>query len=722
MNNSTIIAVGNIVRDIKNGTRYRVIAIVNNFITLCEMDIKQLRILTQDIRTIVNLVNDKSLILENDEVVIFDKNQLSDSVRRKFEWQLQMMYDVMNTYGPAFTELCGRKTKPEIKMIMEKYNCPKTTFWRVCTSYFQSGMKDYSIVDSKAFGVNKGKQYSYSSKPGKKSEYFESTGVVLSDEIIGYFEEALKEYKAGRQKTINSAYDKMNMLHFTRTEMIDGVTNLVLLPESQRPTKRQFSYYVSQHLTKQEKDLIKTSAAEQRNNKRLIISDSLDGVYGPGDMVEIDACEADVSLVSSYDSNKTIGRPIVYFMVDVYTRIILAVSVAFDNNSVLGVTNLFLNLADDKKEYCSRYGMGFNDDAMWPSNIIPRRIRVDRGSEFRSKEFERICDELGIEKQLVPGASGSLKGIVEQSFHQMHSRQNVHLENYGLIEKRYDSEHHKEATLNIEQYTKMIINFVLMHNQQYDANYPLTRDMLEKGVQPIPAFLWQYGVNKYGQPRPIPVKEQYLFNLMTPVKAKISRRGICYKDLWYFAENDPILSRDMFNAGTKKVPYEVRMDMRDISNVYYLRNGKLMIAPLNKNLAGNADYAGLTMKEWEDYRAAKKLLDAKGRVHNDELSAFNFGVNNQVVNEGKKESYSDNKNMRPAREREKQEVSSKGKISTRLEIENTEDIAEVLENKSDSKNKQKPKSKRPSNTEDSDILDVSTSFEEAFDNFFDDQD
>ena len=123
-------------------------------------------------------------------------------------------------------------------------------------------------------------------------------------------------------------------------------------------------------------------------------------------------------------------------MIDVYSRIILAVSVAFDNNSVLGVTNLFLNLSDDKQEYCKKYGMGFDNPKIWPSNIIPRRIRLDRGSEFKSGGFDRICNELGIEKQIVPGASGSLKGIVEQSFHQMHVKQNMHLENYGWIEKR----------------------------------------------------------------------------------------------------------------------------------------------------------------------------------------------------------------------------------------------------------------------------------------------
>ena len=55
--------------------------------------------------------------------------------------------------------------------------------------------------------------------------------------------------------------------------------------------------------SEKEIDLIKTSAIEQKNNKRILESDSLYGVLGPGDMVEIDACEADISLVSAIDSS-----------------------------------------------------------------------------------------------------------------------------------------------------------------------------------------------------------------------------------------------------------------------------------------------------------------------------------------------------------------------------------------------------------------------------------
>lgn len=663
----TLLSVGNIILDKTKGTKYRVIAIMDEYTIICDMNISKFILINISTNIIIDMLKLGELETIEDCSIVFDVNSLSDNNKKRFYIKKEIMNEVVRVYGPTFKKLCGKEPKPELRSILKKHNFSNATFWRMCTVYFQSGMKDYSLLDSKAFGINKGKSYVYKAKPGMKPEYYANTGVILTPEIIKYFDEALNEYKSGRQKTIESAYNKMNNLHFTRIELVNGVTSLVLLPESQRPTKRQFYYYVKKHLSEQEKDLIKTSAAEQRNNKRLLLSDSLNGVNGPGDMVEIDACEADVSLVSVNDSNVTVGRPIVYFMIDVYTRMILAISVAFDNNSVLGVTNLFLNLADDKKEYCNRYGMGFDDDRLWRSNIIPRRLRVDRGSEFKSKEFDRICNELGVEKQIVTGASGSLKGIVEQSFHQMHSNQNMHLEDRGLIEKRYDSQHHKEATLNIHEYTKMIINFVLTHNQRYLKDYPLTRDMIDNKIDAIPSILWEYGVKKYGSPRPIPSIEQYLFNLMTPIKARISRRGISYKNLWYFPNGDSYVKRQMFDAGNKKLPFEARMDMRDVGNIYYIRDNKLVKAPLNELITGNAEYKGLTMKEYEDYYKAHKSMNAKGSVHNEELSAFSYAVNQSIVSDATKEGYSDKKNMRVNRELEKQMISSGGKIETRLE-------------------------------------------------------
>lgn len=689
------ISIGDIIKDTDSKIRYRVISILDTEIILCEMDISKFKLYPKNLIMILNLLNDGRLYIENEEPFIFDEDELSEGIRENYIKKRAIMHEVVKCYGPSYLGLLGKSHKSELNSILEEYSYSKQSFWRNCVKYFQSGMKDYSLVDSKAFGINKEKKYNYIKKPGRKPEYFSAIGVVRTKEIEKIFEEMLKEYKSGRHKSVRSVFDKMNNKYFKRIEIKNGVVTQALMEQSERPTLRQLNYYIEKNLTKQERDLIKTSASEQRNDKRLIVSDSLNGVYGPGDMVEIDACEVDISLVSSTDHNKTIGRPIVYFMIDVYTRLILAVSVAFDNNSILGLTNLFINVSDDKKKYCAKYGIKYDNDKIWPSNIIPKRLRADRGSEFKSKEFGRICNELGIEKQLVSGGLGSLKGTVEQSFHEMHSKQNVHIEDFGLIEKRHDSEHHIEATLNIEQYTKMVINFVLTHNQQYNKDYPLTKEMIENKVKPIPALLWEFGIKKYGNPRPIPIIEQYLYTLMTPINAKVSRKGISYKDLYYISKDDKILSQEMFNAGDKKVPFKARMDKRDVSQIYYIRNNKLIVAPLNEELAGNADYKGYTMKQYEDYRKCRKKLNAEGKIHNEELSALNYAINEGIVGDAKKAFYSDKKDMKINREIEKQAVSSEGKISTRLNEKNC--IAE--ESKDSSKVKEDRESKNISCTE-----------------------
>lgn len=674
-----IFRVGTILKNIETDNVYRVISMNDDIVVLCEMNITKFNVVRVSFKDILRLYENGLLATLSDTDLIFDYDSLSGDVKKRFDLRRKVVQEIDNVFGPTYFDLCFSRGNKALLNIKEKYQMPKATFWRLIRKYYQSGMKQSSLLDEKWLGQNKGKTYTQVKKMGAKPLYFIETGVVRTKEVEEYFEEALNEYLSGRAKTMKSAYTKMNLRHYTHVELIDGVKTATLLPESQRPTLRQFRYYVSTHTTEQQIDRVKTSVQEQRNDKRLITSDALLDVYGPGDMCEIDAVEADVSLVSELDPAKTVGRPVAYFMIDVFTRIIVAVSIAFDNNSMLGLSSLFLNLSDDKKVYCKKYGIELKNETVWPSNFIPARIRIDRGSDFKSKEFNRICNALNIEKQLVSGGTGSLKGTVEQSFHQMHSKQNVHLEDYGLIEKRHDSNHHKEASITIKDFTKMVINFVLFHNQQYDETYPATREMIEKGVEPIPMKLWAYGVKKYGNPTPIVSLNQFYWELMTPAKAKLSRRGISYDGLWYLPQSDPQLSREMFKAGNTKQSFDIRIDKRDISSVYYMRDNTLVHAELNDMLTGNADYAGLTFKEYDDIRKNKKVMDAKGRVQNEDLEASLYAADATVVKNGQSGIRASDKDMRENRKVQKQKTSYENRIATRLEANEPESVIEKAE-------------------------------------------
>ena len=120
------------------------------------------------------------------------------------------MNDVKIAYGPSYLGLMGKSSKIELQKILAKYNYPISSFWRMCTTYFQSGMKNYSLINAKSFKSNEVKTYTYKARPGAKSTY-NLDNVVKPNEYVIYFEEALNEYKAGREKTLKNAFSRMNI-------------------------------------------------------------------------------------------------------------------------------------------------------------------------------------------------------------------------------------------------------------------------------------------------------------------------------------------------------------------------------------------------------------------------------------------------------------------------------------------------------------------------------
>lgn len=96
----------------------------------------------------------------------------------------------------------------------------------------------------------------------------------------------------------------------------------------------------------------------------------------------------------------------------------------------------------------------------------------------------------------------------------------------------------------------------------------------------------------------------------------------------------------MYAAGTKRMPFEVRMDMRDVSAIYYIRNSELIKIPLNVLITGNSDYKGLTMKQYEEYYSAKKKMQAKGRIDNEKIDTAVYANNESIVKSAKKNVHS----------------------------------------------------------------------------------
>lgn len=654
------IEVNKIIKDCESGKRYRILYIMSKEnLVLIEMDTTKLNLFVASMRKLIRNIGTRYVIIQSHSKVV-DEDRLTEKQKEKYRNKKRFIEDIVSLYGPTFLGLTGHSKKEHLIKLYEKYGYSKVYAWKLIKKMLQSGFDYTLLLHKKTYKRAPEYKQKIGRKPAKRQ------GIPITPDIEEIFKYGLNQYKKNRNASFQLIYDRLCYEYFSKVE--NG--NFEVFPEDERPTYRQFYYYCSKNLSKKEMEELKTSKAEYRNNSRLLLSSSDFNVYGPGDMLEMDALEMDVEIVSETNRNKVVGRPILYALVDVYSRAIVAISVSFENNSVLGLTNCLMNLGEDKKEFCERYGIKDIDDSQWPSNFIPNRIRVDRGSDFVSKEAERIFNELNITREIVTGATGSMKGIIEQIWHQIHAAQNSSLHNAGLITKRYDSNHKKKACLTIYEITQMVILNILTYNKLELKNYKPTKQMIIEKIQVTPSSLWKYGVNKYGAPRPIINKSQYAYTLMKKPIARISRKGVCIDGLYYVNDDDYLLSM-MIQTGNKSISFDCRYDERNITNLYYIdpKTSDLKCASLIKEIRGQSDFINCTRQERLDFLENEKLLREQNNQNQQTIRSSRVATFDNMIKTAKQQKNSvraETKNITENRKLERNNNRVNNDIKTRL--------------------------------------------------------
>ena len=153
---------------------------------------------------------------------------------------------------------------------------------------------------------------------------------------------------------------------------------------------------------------------------------------------------------------------------------------------------------------------------------------------------------------------------------------------------------------------------------------------------------------------------------MMPVNAKVSRKGITFKDLIFDEPDDPALKDERFTAGSRLKPFSARMDMRDIGHLYYLRDGSLHTARLNPNKTSNEGLNGMTMAEYNAFRKIKKAMDQLGELHNLAIDAALFDADSITVANAAKKTFSNTKDIREKRAKDKMEGQYGNRVAKRL--------------------------------------------------------
>lgn len=250
----------------------------------------------------------------------------------------------------------------------------------------------------------------------------------------------------------------MKMARFTR-----------ISPASCRyPSYQQFIYHLHQQLSKNDIDVIKTSAHEVRDQKRVLLSKEHGGLIYPGKLCSADATPKNYYLVSQYDPEKVVGRANIYLIIDVLTSLIFGASMSFEDNSNAVVQNLLLSLKREQRNLLlkeTEFTLYLVISGL--QMYFQSKLKLTKAVDFTSRETMWCLKELGITVKPVPAASRSLKGTVEKTFCQFNIAHKEEFLHASLIKKRYDSDYKEMSCISIFGMRKL-----KQHYGKEGKNYP----------------------------------------------------------------------------------------------------------------------------------------------------------------------------------------------------------------------------------------------------------
>jgi hypothetical protein len=411
-------------------------------------------------------------------------------------------------------------------------------------------------------------------KRGRPAKYG-STSVNVDENTRAIFEKAIKKYYHTREEhTLQYAYDMMVADYYARyVTQPDGKKKAVLNPIEQIPTIRQFRYWY--HKTHDFKESIarRKGATKFELEHRAVLGKSDHGIMGPGAKYQIDATVGDIYLVSRFNRADIIGRPIIYFIVDVFSRMVAGMYVGLEGPSWAGAMMALANAMSDKVKFCAEYGKTITEDE-WPCFGVPGAILGDRG-ELESKAADTLVNALNVRIENAPPYRGDMKGIIEQYFNTTNETALTRLPGHVKpdLTERGGKDYRLDAKLDIGQLTRILIECVLHHNNQHLLeNYERTADMIADGVVPIPLEIWNWGIaHCSGALRSFP-EDKIKLALMPVDTATVTVKGIKYRNVYYICER-AVKEYWFEKARTKSWKVDISYDPRNMSAIYVRNSG-----------------------------------------------------------------------------------------------------------------------------------------------------
>lgn len=291
----------------------------------------------------------------------------------------------------------------------------------------------------------------------------------------------------------------------------------------------------------------KLGAYHEYKHMRTLKGRNTDDVTGPGQMFLVDWTRADFYLVSSNSRRAFSGRPHLYIVTDVFSRLIVGALLTYDDPSASTIRHALFIAFTDKVKYLESFGVQA-DPKDWPAATICKWLQADRGpADLMPKESEAFMQNLKIKihntqtkRPQNNGLAETLIGLVQKTLFQVTGGKGMVNHDAGdrlALDKRPEA----WATLNLA--TRIVFDIISALNNRTISDYSLNYQQQQDCVDKIPIALWHHGYEKcLGFSKKIPEKQLWLMMLYSETRKADRIRGI-----EFYKKNYVPIEKEHFN-------------------------------------------------------------------------------------------------------------------------------------------------------------------------------
>ncbi len=512
---------------------------------------------------------------------------------------------------PRFYEPNVRASR--VKEVLASQKVSKPTLYTLIRRYWQQGQTSNALLPNYKKSGGKGKKRKATTKKlGRPRKYTPGVGAVVDDEVERLFRITIDKHWL-KDTEISFSY-----LHRRFKDRYEAYYPDV--PEEEIPSRWQMLHFYKREYAQPDSLKKRTDRIKYNKDVRPLDSTANTNVLGPGSRYEIDATIADIYLVSDSERANIVGRPVVYVVKDVFSRMVAGFYVGFENASYVAAIQALTMSMTDKVSLCADFGIDIPSED-WPTVGLPGAILADRG-ELLGHQIESLESNFSIRIENTPPYRGDAKGIVERNFRTLQAEFKPFAPGVvgkTMIRKHGGRDYRLDAKLSVHEFKTIILSSILMHNRfhvlgKYDREPDIPADL-----EMTPLSLWNWGIqHRTGRLR-VASEEAIRISLLPRTKATVSELGISVFGVYY-------TSQEILEHGWLHRSKEVRRpqglhaayDPASADTIYLFPN-------LNGNeywpcrlTQRSREFAGASFWDVWQIKDAQKKAMAKGKLREDE--------------------------------------------------------------------------------------------------------